>query len=170
MILSHSFKLCLLFLASLYFQSCILSEDEPPEEFVPITIPRAEFESSVKLEGPKPLGTTGKIYVKDSFLFINEKNEGFHIFDNSDPSNPKPLHFLKAIGSTDLAIRGTTLFINQAVDLISVEYDNTDNSINVSKRIVNVFPKLPPPNGVLVNGVNDGELIIGYRRIKLELL
>ena len=94
-------------------------------------------------------------------VFVNENNEGFHIFDNEDPENPAALAFIKAPGATDLAIKNNVYYINQAVDLIAVTYDKLDASLVVTKRIRNVFPVKISPDGYIPD-VEDGAIIIDY--------
>jgi len=86
----------------LVFQSCIwpnTSDDFIDEQqYQAVTMLRSEFENSTELLPPKAIEETGKIYVKDNLLFINEPNAGFHIFDNSNPSAPVNINFLKVLG------------------------------------------------------------------------
>ena len=43
---------------------------------------------SVKSTAAYPVQTSGKIYIKDNYLFVNEKYKGIHVFDNSNPASP----------------------------------------------------------------------------------
>jgi len=116
-------------------------------EYEPVFLDRTDFEKSVNVENSLSIGTSGKIYIKDNLLFINEVNKGFHVFDNSDPTNPKSIKFLAAPGSTDMAIRSNMIYINQATDLIAVEYSPQTNTASLTKRIPNTFPELRSPDG-----------------------
>jgi len=131
----------------------------------PILLNRADFENSVSIKDPIAIGTSGKIYIKGDLLFINEVHKGFHIYDNSDPSSPTPIKFLEAPGSTDLAIRDNMVYINQATDLIAVAFDDTTNQIELTKRVVNVFPELRSPDGFLPYNIPDNTIVIGWRLI-----
>lgn len=146
------------------FNTC--EEEEPFESgsrYEPVFMERSEFDTSVALQNSLSIGRSGKIYVKDNLLFINEVNKGFHIYDNSDPASPKAIHFLAAPGSTDLAIRNDMVYINQARDLIAVEYDAVEDAIALTKRIPDTFPEMlspdgfyafdTPPNSVIVNWI-----------------
>lgn len=108
---------------------------------------RTVFNNSISLTDPIPIVNSGKIYVRDTFLFINEVNKGFHIYDNSNPENPIPLRFLTTPGATDMAIRNNTFYINQARGLIVVSFNAEDNSVIVEKRIEKTFPSLQSPEG-----------------------
>ena len=63
--------------------------------YKPITQARKDFEKSMSIVGDRAVINSGKIYVKDNLIYLNEKGEGFHVIDNSDPQNPKPVAFIK---------------------------------------------------------------------------
>jgi len=149
-------------------QSCITDtsgDDINPIEILsnydPITLDRPIFESSITLQDAKGITDAGKIYVINELLFVNEKNEGFHVFDNEDPQNPTAIAFITAPGATDLAIKNNVYYINQAVDLIAVTYDKLEANLVVTKRIRNVFPTKISPDGYIPD-VEDGAIIIDY--------
>lgn len=161
-------KFIIVLLSTLTFQSCICFGDCDFDDvrvrsaYNPILLDRNDFENSVSINEPKSIVNSGKIYVKDSFLFINEINEGFHIYDNSDPSQPKALKFINAPGSTDLAIRNQTLYINQATDLVAVNINTDTYTITVEKRIKNTFPEITPPDGFFDQSIPEEKVIIGW--------
>ena len=101
-------------------------------QYEPVTILRTVFENSTELLPAESITETGKIYVKDGYLFINQPNKGFHIFDNSNPSAPVNLAFLKVLGSSDLSIKNDVLYINNATDLIAVKPNFTNNTIEIT--------------------------------------
>lgn len=118
-----------------------------PREYAAIKYTRAELDSSIQLLPPQEMVNSGKIYVVDDFLFVAEQRKGFHVFDNSDKTRPLKVKFIQALGSTDLAIRNNILYINQATDLISLEYTYGSDSLKLLKRIKNTFPRLRSPHG-----------------------
>ncbi|MFD2561456.1 hypothetical protein [Aquimarina rubra] len=148
---------------------CEDNDDDFPIEprftqYEPVLLDRSDFENSVSLKDPITIETSGKIYIKDNLLFINEVHKGFHIYDNTDPASPTPIKFLEVPGSTDLAIRDNMIYINQATDLIAVEYNNS-NEITLTKRVVNVFPELRSPDGFLPYNIPDNNVVIGWTLI-----
>lgn len=146
-------NLFFLVLLCIFFQGCWPENDDviPPipfeSQYEPVFLNRTDFEKSVAVKNAVSIGTSGKIYIKDKLLFINELNKGFHVFDNRDPKNPKSIQFLEAPGSTDMAIRSNIIYINQATDLIAVEYVSATNTASLTKRIPNTFPELLSPDG-----------------------
>lgn len=167
-------KIILLAIAAATLQSCIYGSDddvvlvdpsiEPFSNYEAIVLDRPTFEASVSLDDPKAITDSGKIYVIEGLLFVGEKNEGFHIFDNADPTNPIPLGFINAPGATDLAIKNEVYYINQAVDLISVVYNKDASSLVVTKRIRDVFPPKLSPEGFFFNTTADS-VVIDYQLI-----
>jgi len=138
---------------TLTLTSCIWGETDDLNEsdYEAVTVSREALETSTELLATKPLEETGKIYIKDQYLLINEPNQGFHIYDNSDPSNPTKIKFLKVLGSSDISIKGNVLYINNAVDLIALTYDASFNTIQITKRVRNVFPEMLSPDGFFPN-------------------
>lgn len=74
----------------------------------------------VKQKGAQPLEETGKIYVKDNFLYINEKNKGVHIYDNSNPEKPTQVDYLAIPGNLDVAMKGDFLYADSYMDLVAI--------------------------------------------------
>jgi hypothetical protein len=136
---------------------------ENSSQYEPIFLSRVDFEKSVNLKPNLAIGISGKIYVKDNLLFINELNKGFHIYDNSDPSNPKAIKFLEAPGSTDMAIRDNMIYINQATDLIAVAYNATNNTASLAKRISKTFPELRSPDGFNAYDIPENSVVIDWK-------
>ena len=64
---------------------------------------------------------TGKIYIKGDYIFINEKKEGIHVIDNSDPSNPRNISFIAIPGNLDIAVMGNILYGDSYTDLVAVD-------------------------------------------------
>ena len=116
---------------------------------------------------PQTIINSGKIYVKDEFLFVNEINEGFHVLNNSNPETPENIGFLKVFGSTDIAIKGHVLYINNATDLISIVPNFENSTIEITNRINNTFPNTltTSPDGLGYYYPNDNEVIIGWELI-----
>ena len=78
----------------------------------------------IRLEEPRELEFPGKLYIYGDLLLINERNEGVHFINNSDPSAPDNFGFLEVGGNTDFVIRNNVLFLNQYTDLIGLDISN----------------------------------------------
>ncbi len=161
-----AFYLILIFL----FQSCWytgVDDDNEPYRSVykPITQNRIDFEKTINLKEARQIITSGKIYVKEDLIYLNELGKGFHILDNSDPENPQPLAFIEIPLATDLAIRNNILYVHHAVDLVSFSYSVSNNRLDILHRERNVFPELQSPDGFGPDHyeVPEGNIVLGYQ-------
>ena len=110
--------------------SCLRDECDTTRTFIrfdAIYKTPAECRVGIKAEAPRELRNPGKIYVFGQYLFINEKNEGIHVIDNQDASNPQNLAFWSIPGNVDIAIRGQYLYADQYVDLLTIDISDMQN-------------------------------------------
>lgn len=151
---------------SLFISSCIYYDDcciEPYYEssYDPVIMSRSQLDSNVHLLPPMEIIESGKIYVYQNLIFVGERNEGYHIIDNSDPNNPVNINFLQLKASTDIAVRNNVLFVNQGTDLVTLNYDQSTNSISVANRISNTFPPLLSPDNMM-HHIDGDSVVIGW--------
>jgi hypothetical protein len=94
---------------------------------------------------------------------VNEYQQGIHIIDNSDPSNPVNLKFIEIPGNVDLAIKGNILYADSYVDLLSIDISDLDNIVEVD-RDTNVFPYIIPEYDLgIVESIDQSKgVIVGY--------
>ena len=71
--------------------------------FKPITASMPSLRASIKTEAAKPIKNAGKMFVLGNFVFVNEKNEGIHVIDNTNPSSPINKTFINIPGNLDVA-------------------------------------------------------------------
>ncbi len=164
-------KWVLLFTIITLLQCCWLPSDDDTTtpifstNYEPILMSRPVFESSISVLPSMPIINSGKIYVIENLLFINEVNKGFHVFNNANPQNPTPLQFINAPGATDVAIKNDVLYINQAVDLVAISVQQTTNTVSILKRIKNTFPDLASPDGFVYDPVASDDVVVGWTLI-----
>lgn len=140
---------CLWALISFSFQSCL--RDSCKEEFTyskytPVYSKIEDIRNSIIITAPTDIYFPGKIYYKAPFLFINEKDKGIHIFDNSDPSNPVNLSFIQIPGNRDIAVKGNILYADCCIDLLSFDISNPANPVLVN-TLQNILPNRIYENG-----------------------
>ena len=162
----------LVYLLSLSFllNSCFWGTDPgdpsgvmPPQNYyTPIIVDRTVLESSIGTLPAQQIVKSGKIYIKDDLMFVNDVNKGFHVYNYSNPKNPVLIGFIKTPGATDLAIRNNLIYVNQAVDLVTIEYNPTNNTLTEKHRNKNVFPQKTAPNGQNGNG-SENEIVIDWK-------
>lgn len=135
--------------ATLLTVGCVIDEPFGPysydSAYTPVLMERAQLDNSVKLLEAQEHTNYGKIYRKDSLLFINEKFSGVHVYDNSNPAEPENLGFISIPGNIDIAIKGNYIYADNAVDLVVIEYKN--GAVKVVDRNKDVFPELSAPDG-----------------------
>lgn len=108
-------------------------------KFSPVTIRTDDLRSAVAVEAPRPLQTSGKIYYRAPYLFINEPGEGIHIIDNSNPASPVNRSFVTIPGNYDMAVVGNYLYAESYIDLLTLDISNP-LQVKLINREENVFP------------------------------
>lgn len=144
-------KKVVLLITCFVFFNCFNNREiiDPPYEsrYKPIIIKKSELNKSISIQDNVVISKSAKIYIVGDYIFINDQRRGFHIFDNSDPSNPVKKRFLEVPGATDVAIRNNMLYINQARDLVALTFDFNNFTFKINKRLENVFPEVVSPDG-----------------------
>ena len=90
------------------------------------------------VEAPRALEEPGQIYYYDNKIYINERREGIHVIDNSDPEHPQNTTFIAIPGNEDLTIRNGILYANTFIDLLAIDL----STYQVMGRAEAVFPPL----------------------------
>lgn len=109
----------------------------------PVYLSYTDLRSAVKMSTARELNNPGKIYFKDQYIFINEKMEGVHVFDVSDPEDPQNKGFIEIPGNIDIAIKDDVLYADSYVDLVSIDVSSFSNIKEVG-RVEKVFPYTLP--------------------------
>jgi len=134
-------KICLLLIA----MPMLGLTPYPPDYgvYMPVFMSRETLEHSVRyLAGGQAMVQTGKIYYRDSYIYVNERYKGVHIINNTNPAHPVHEGFILAPGCIDMAVKGNILYLDNAVDLVSFDLE----SRQVTHRIRDVFPEPLPPD------------------------
>lgn len=163
----------LLIIPLFLFQSCINWGEESDDgvfplnsNYEPVIIKRSAFESTTTLDNtPRVIENSGKIYVKNNYIFINEVNKGFHLINNSNPSNPITIGFINVLGSSDLSIKDDVFYANNATDLIAFKINETSETLTITKRLTNVFPQIWSPEGIMYYNLEDDDIIVDWELI-----
>jgi hypothetical protein len=130
--------LSVLFLGSCKKDKCI--QTVTYKAYEPVYMSYDELRSSVKSEPAQPLKNPGKIYMKGNYIFVSEIDKGIHIINNSNPSAPQNVAFIKIPGNVDIAATGNTLYADSYIDLLALDITNPQN-VTVLKRIENALPQ-----------------------------
>ncbi len=127
--------LLLFVLPLLYLTSCTdnCEQVRTYRKYTPIQLSVSELRQPVTSGAPQNLIEPGKLYIKDQYLFIVEVKKGIHVFDNSNPANPKAISFLSIPGNVDLAVRGNILYADSYIDLVALDISNPTAIKEVSR-------------------------------------
>lgn len=138
-------------------------------EYEPVYMSQEEFISSVALEGSRDLENPGKIYFYDGYLFVNEVNEGIHILDNRDPSNPVNIGFINIPANKDLAVKGEYLYADSQKDLLVFDISDLQNPEMID-RIEDVFitSSQQPPGFTTQSIDNSRGLVVDWKEVTRE--
>lgn len=150
--------------------------------------PQGEPQADQIVEGYKPSYTTyeaitqvsskeaqllknpGKIYVKGPTIFVNERNEGIHVVDNSNPAAPKLVSFIQIPGNVDIAVKENILYADNVTDLVAIDITDPLN-ITVTSRVKNAFPNYlyPPFKNVKFECADASKgIIVGWEKTQLK--
>jgi hypothetical protein len=131
---------------SLFFSSC---EDTTFREYkgnAPVYMSYADLRKSVTEVPNVELMNPGKIYFKDNFIFIIEELKGIHVYNNTIPTAPLKMSFIKIPGVVDMAISGNILYADSFVDLVVLDVQDVKNIREVG-RVKDILPYTVPPTG-----------------------
>ena len=150
--LMRTSKLLALLACAVGFMASDCNPDPRPEtNYEPVLIKRSELTNNlIQWQNPKPIQQPGKIYYKDNFIFINQKFDGVHVVQSLANGGLEKVGFLRIPGNLDVAIKGSTLYADNASDLIAIDLQHLldKRSVRITKRIENALPAyLPPDNG-----------------------
>ena len=155
-----------------------LASSGPRNDFstthIPICMSAEEFRSAFLIDVPQPIKTAGKIHLKGNLLLVSEPFEGIHVFDNTDPAKPVAVAFIRIPGNTDLATKDNLLYVDSAVDLLTIKFQG--NNAALVSRLENVFtPRTPAdfstdnvyvPQNKMKECEDSGGVVVGFRANK----
>ena len=123
-------------------QSCLKDKCERTVSYIrvdPVFKTLAEIHNGeVVAEAPRELKNPGKIYYYNNQIFVNERREGVHVIDNTNPANPVNTAFISIPGNEDIAIKNGLLYANSYIDLLTIKLDG----YQLVSRTESVFPPL----------------------------
>lgn len=128
--------------------------------------------ATISKQSSRPIVQAGKIYVIGEVLLINEVNQGIHVFNNSDPTQPINLFFITIPGNSDITVKDGHLYANNFGDLVVLDVNN-DNFEEVT-RIKDLFldpawNRRPFQRDVFYECVDPSKgMVIGWENALLE--
>lgn len=136
--------LLLLLLPMIVLYSSCLEDDCTREmryiQHTPVFLSTAEL-NDIHTTTPRALEDPGKLYFYNNYIFVNERNKGIHIIDNSNPATPQNIAFINIPANVDMAIQGSYLYADNGDDLITLDISDPTNAQLVDRK-ADVFPPL----------------------------
>lgn len=110
----------------------------------PVYISLTEL-GDIRSEPPKPIGTSGTIFLRDTLLFMLEQRKGIHVFNLKDSLNTVNQVFLKIPAVTDFTVSDHYIYADSWRDLVVIDISDL-NQIRETARIKDALtPALFPP-------------------------
>ena len=153
--------LLLIPMLAVLFTSCleeVCEENRIVRGFEPVVVNAEEWRSSTfPITAPQPVCEASGFYVYDQYLLMVEETKGLHIYDNSDPANPRAITFMEAPGVQGMAVRNGILYLNQFTDLVA--FDLTDPA---QPEAVGRTPDAFEPHTVFARQLDNGEFVVEW--------
>ena len=100
---------------------------------------------------------------------INEKGEGIHVFDNTDPKSPRPVGFVQMLGNSDMAMKDDVLYGDHMGNLVALTVDNFNNVTKTqSLPLQNWELGVPPPANKHFECIDQSKGVV-VRWVKVQL-
>lgn len=131
---------------AMFFSSCLEDTCTSTRTFVqwdPVYIPESEIRPGIEMQEARELVDPGNINYYNNYLFVNERRQGVHVIDNSNPENPVNLGFIAIPGNLDMAIRNNTLYADLYLDLVAIDITDPLNA-TLKGRTDGVFASYYP--------------------------
>ncbi len=121
---------------------CISNEESIPDSIEGLRPIYAEGQDwqQVISKPAQPITHLGKMYYKDNLLYVVEQNRGFHVFNNTNPTNPEAIGFVEILACNDIAIKGNILYADNLTDLVAIDISSLD-SVFVVSRTEDIYPE-----------------------------
>jgi hypothetical protein len=113
--------------------------------YEPVVVSRNDLEKLIQFTSPRDINYPERIFTRDQYIIISERDKGIHIIDNTNPSAPVNLGFIVVPACREVAIKGNIIYAQNATDLIAIDALNFSSPV-VTSRISEVFPELLPPD------------------------
>ncbi|RZL02259.1 MAG: hypothetical protein EOO89_29835, partial [Pedobacter sp.] len=133
-------KLFSLFILLSFLSSCLKDSCKSTYTiYEPVFQSLTQVRQSMKSRAPQKMEQTGKLYVYDKYIFLNEVDKGIHVIDNSNPASPRTISFIPIPGNVDLAVKDNYLYADSYSDLVVFDI-STPTQVTPKKFINNTFP------------------------------
>ena len=124
----------------------------------PVYMTPQEIRDAASVVAPEGLGMTGRVYLYENYIFVNERGKGIHVVNNLDPADPIVESFINLPGNYNMSIKGDIMYADSYMDMVAIDISNL-KSIEIVDRIENIFTNFnqsttefyDPQRGVIVD-------------------
>jgi hypothetical protein len=158
------------------FALILLSGCEKPERSFlsgdgkrPVYVSEAEL-TDIRNELPGAVQQSGTIFLRDTLLFLLDKQRGVFVYSLADTLNSRVLTFFKIPAITDFIISGNILYADSWRDLVVIDISDL-YGIRETNRIKDVVnPSLYPPDyfGIFECVDESKGAVVGWENAYLE--
>jgi hypothetical protein len=113
----------------LLFTSCIRDTENPSEILGVKAIYLQKDEIQIGSAEARPFDCLGKIVLQNPYIYINEKYQGVHVIDNTDPEFPITVAFWNIPGNIDFTINGDIMFADNSRDIYVIDISDIQNIV-----------------------------------------
>lgn len=133
----------------------------------PIYLDYQTLRDSVQVVEPEPIESLNRLYLYDNYIFLVERNRGFHVIDNSDATNPVNVAFVNVPGNSEISIRDGYVYVDSYVDLVTLDARDASQIIEVDRE-QGIFPwdayqNIDDENIYLYDLDPEQGVVVGYR-------
>ncbi|MCF6128624.1 hypothetical protein L1S35_03000 [Flavobacterium sp. AS60] len=122
----YLFAVCIF---SIFISSC--DSDDSQKEQAKFAVPTLKslgaIRANISVSSARQTNSDGKIYVAENYLFYIAKEQGVHVFNNTNPAAPVNIAFINIEGVHDISVKGNYLFADNFVDLLVFDISNIQN-------------------------------------------
>lgn len=111
---------------------------------------KSEVYDQIQSSSPKPITSSGKLFIIGHYIYLSETSKGIHVINNSNPSSPINESFIAIPGMEDMTVKGNILLADCYTDLLSIDITDPSN-VDLIKFTPNVFPERRFINGYTVD-------------------
>ncbi len=141
------------------FSSCLKDVGKKHYQiYTPIIETTSSLRAKVKSVAPIDVANAGKLFVLGNYVFLNEKEKGIHVIDNTNPASPINKAFITIPGNTDLWVSNNVLYANCYTDFLAINIADINN-ITTTKVIEDIFIDVRFINGY---STSQGSVITGW--------
>ncbi len=141
------------------FSSCLKDVGKKHcQIYTPIIETTSSLRAKVKSTAPIDVANAGKLFVIGNYVFLNEKEKGIHVIDNTNPASPINKAFITIPGNTDLWVSNNVLYANCYTDFLAIDIADINN-IATTKVIEDIFIDMRFINGY---STTQGSVVTGW--------